>query len=130
MSHRILVVDDEPDMRLILGLTLSMRDHEVTEAVTGEEALEMVAAGQEFDLVLLDLNLPGKSGLEVLEQWQADGVVPGLPVLMLTADARTHLDEESTRRGARSCLRKPVGSESLLASIESAIATPATVEEP
>lgn len=128
MSHHILVVDDEPDMRLILGLTLKMEGHEVTEAETGEQALA-VARKRAFDLVLLDLNLPGKSGLDVLTEWQSAGLVPGLPVLVLTADAREHLDGETARRGARACLRKPVAAAALLMAIEKEIATTATVEE-
>lgn len=128
MSHRILVVDDEPDMRLILGMTLSMGGYEVTEAETGEDAL-VLTGEQDFDLVLLDLNLPGKSGLEVLGDWQQEGMVPALPVLILTADAREHIDEETVQRGGRLCLRKPVSSDSLLMTIAREIASPATVEE-
>lgn len=128
MSHRILVVDDEPDMRLILGMTLQIGGHDVTEAETGEEALALMSQ-QDFDIVLLDLNLPDKSGLDVLDELQTAGRVPGLPVLILTADAREHLDQETARRGGRACLRKPVSSDSLLMTIEKEIASAATVDD-
>ena len=80
MSRHVLVVDDEPDMRLLLRLQLGREGFEVTEVATGEEAQDAVKEAV-FDVVLLDLNLPGIGGLEVLEAWQAQGVVPALPVL-------------------------------------------------
>ena len=129
MTGHVLVVDDEPDMRLLLRLTLGREGFEVTEVATGEEALEAVEQAS-FDLVLLDLNLPGISGLEALETWNDAGVVPGLPVLVLTADPRPELDEETIALGGRECLRKPIKSEDLVARIEAALAVPAaTVEE-
>lgn len=130
MTRHVLVVDDEPDMRLLLRLTLGRAGFEVTEAATGEEALTAVEEAS-FDLVLLDLNLPGIDGLQVLESWQRAGVVPDLPVLILTADHRPELDEETVARGGRECLRKPVKGPDLVERIETATtaAPAATVEE-
>ncbi|HJR43983.1 MAG TPA: response regulator [Actinomycetota bacterium] len=129
MPGHILVVDDEPDMRLLLRLTLGRAGFEVTEAATGEEAMTAVEHAS-FDLVLLDLNLPGIGGLEILDAWNDGGVVPALPVVVLTADARLGLEEETMSRGGRECLRKPIASADLIERIEAAMATPAaTVEE-
>ncbi|MDP9068116.1 MAG: response regulator [Actinomycetota bacterium] len=127
--HRILVVDDEPDMRLLLRLMLAGRGYEVAEAHRGEEALEMAGG---VDLVLLDLNLPGISGMDVLEAWSQQGVIPQLPVLMLTADARPGLREEALALGCHDYLSKPVPPKELLDHIESALrpesSSTATVE--
>lgn len=101
---------------------------EVTEAATGEEALTAVQEAA-FDLVLLDLNLPGISGLGVLDAWQQAGVVPELPVLIVTADPRPELDEETLARGGRECLRKPLRAAELVERIEAVTAPAATVEE-
>src|SRR6266849_3808191 len=60
---RVLVVDDEPQIRRVLRSTLAARGYEVQDARTGEEALESFRKSR-FDLVLLDVNMPGMSGLE------------------------------------------------------------------
>ncbi len=118
MTHRMLVVDDEPDMRLLLRLALGGAGYEVVEASTGEEALTMTDG---VDVVLLDLNLPGMSGLDVLERWSQDGVVPELPVLMLTADARPSLDETALALGCREYLAKPIPPQQLLERVKAVL---------
>lgn len=133
MSARILVVDDEPDMRTLLSLILTRSGFESVEASTGEEAIEVAAAEDRIDLVLLDLNLPGMTGLEVLDRWRNDGYSAEVPVLMLTADATPGRDEDALARGARGFLTKPILAKDLVAAIEEALrehpASPATVEE-
>ena len=118
MSARILVVDDEPDMRTLLTLILTRSGFEPVEASTGEEALEVAAGAERIDLVLLDLNLPGLNGLEVLEKWHADGYSADVPVLMLTADATPGRDVDALARGARGFLTKPILAKDLVAEVE------------
>jgi DNA-binding response OmpR family regulator len=65
-SRRILVVDDQPDIRELLKTILSLRDFEVTEAPSGPKALEILADGQEFDMVLLDVQMPEMDGWDAL----------------------------------------------------------------
>jgi DNA-binding response OmpR family regulator len=79
---RILVVDDEPNIRLIYATALRDSGHDVVEAASGQEALATVAK-QTFDLVVLDIKLGAESGLTVLQQVVA--VSPGTPVILLTA---------------------------------------------
>jgi DNA-binding response OmpR family regulator len=115
VTYRLLVVDDEPDMRTLIRLALGSDRFEVVEAGTGEAALDRVKA-ERFDLVLLDLNLPGIDGLQVLERWANEGTVPGLPVLMLTADTR--FKERSLELGCRDYLTKPMAPQELVRRIE------------
>jgi two-component system KDP operon response regulator KdpE len=68
-SANILVVDDEPQIRRVLRTTLSFRGYVITEAATGEEAVELVRKIKP-DLILLDVNLPGISGIET---WKFGG---------------------------------------------------------
>ncbi|HST16894.1 MAG TPA: response regulator [Gaiellaceae bacterium] len=83
-GRRVLVVDDEPSIRLLCSVNLAMEGVEVVEAADGAEALER-AAGAPFDLVLLDVMLPDIGGHEVARRLQADGV--GAPIVFLSARA-------------------------------------------
>ena len=79
-TGRILVVDDEPQIRRVLRASLSTQGYEIHEARTGEEALTAVRE-QRFDLILLDMNMPGLGGLETCRQIRAGSEVA---IIMLT----------------------------------------------
>jgi two-component system response regulator AtoC len=101
----ILVVDDEPAMRLLLSSVLKGEGHDVTAAATGEEALQLIAT-RHYHLVLTDLKMPGISGLELLEQVKRDD--PGTAVIILTAFGTVEGAVEAMRKGALHYLLKPL----------------------
>ena len=116
---RILVVDDEPAIVESLQAVIETAGYATLTAGTARECTE-VFARQPCDLVLLDLMLPDRTGLEVL----ADivGVRPGTPVLMLTAYGSIETAVEATRRGAANFLTKPWNNRQLLLEIEQQLA--------
>ena len=116
----VLVVEDEPDMRFLLRLALERGQFDVQEAATGEAALEQMAA-DEPDLVLLDLNLPGMSGFDVLDRMREKGTLDRICVLMLTADARPGLTEIAEEKGSSGFLSKPVPPPELIARVSGGI---------
>ena len=80
---RVMVVDDEPDMRMALRLFLERYGHEVTESPDGEQALSLLNGGGDgFDLVLLDMRMPGLDGMQTLERLRQTH--KDLPVIMVT----------------------------------------------
>jgi len=93
-SFRILVVDDEPDIRTMAVLALKQDQHQVIEAGSGPEALRMIDE-QMPDLVVMDFKMPGMDGIEVVKTLRAKSETMRLPILMLTAMT----DEASTRAG-------------------------------
>jgi two-component system response regulator FlrC len=101
----ILVVDDEPAMRLLLSSVLKEEGHDVTAAASGEEALQLIAK-RHYHLVLTDLKMPGISGLDLLEQVKRDD--PGTAVIILTAFGTVEGAVEAMRRGAVHYLLKPL----------------------
>ena len=101
----ILVVDDEPAMRLLLSSVLKDEGHDVTAAASGEEALQLIAT-RHYHLVLTDLKMPGISGLELLEQVKRDD--PGTAVIILTAFGTVEGAVEAMRKGALHYLLKPL----------------------
>ena len=112
---RILIVDDEADIRDSLELLLTLERYAVSTAATGAEGIR-AAAHSPHDLVLLDLMLPDRSGLEVLEELRkAD---KSLPVLMLTAYGSVETAVKAIRLGADNFLTKPWSNEKLLLEIE------------
>ncbi len=118
-AHRILIVDDEVAIRESLETLLTMEGYTVETAVNGELGLERIEQSS-YDLVLLDLALPGKSGLELLpliRERQAE-----LPVIMLTAFGKVENVVEAIRSGAQNFVQKPWDNEKLLADIRAAIA--------
>src|SRR5579884_921887 len=101
---RILIVDDEPNMRRILASNLRLDKHQITEAVGVEEARRDLAAN-DFDAVFTDQRMPDGEGLDVLASCrEAD---PTLAVVFLTAVATIELAVESMRQGAFDFLTKP-----------------------
>lgn len=102
----ILIVDDEPDVRLILNAILTCAGYYVTEASDGQEALEILA-NRKFDLVLLDLMMPHLTGEEVMEHLHREGRLSDIPVIMLTAKAERKDIEKGYEGGASFYVVKP-----------------------
>jgi CheY-like chemotaxis protein len=104
---KILVVDDEAPIRELESQVLAALGYEVIAAESGEEAL-LVARTQLPDLVLLDVRMPGISGIEVCQQLRSDKLTRDLRIIVVTGlDAKTML-EESIIAGADDFLAKPV----------------------
>lgn len=101
---RILVVDDDPDIRRILADRLAAKGHEILEAGDGLRALEITACEQP-DLLLLDLDLPGADGFTVLDRFRQEATTP--TVVVITAFASIEKAVEAMRRGAYDFIAKP-----------------------
>ncbi|MGA1983300.1 MAG: sigma-54 dependent transcriptional regulator [Acidobacteriaceae bacterium] len=123
---RILIVDDEAAIRESLEALLSMEGFNVTTAADGALGLEQLAAG-EFDLLLLDLALPGETGIELLPRILE--TQPGLPVIMITAYGTVSNVVDAIRAGAENFVQKPWDNEKLLADIRAAIGRRRAEEE-
>src|SRR5579863_7849103 len=113
----ILVIDDEAGIRESLEVLLTLEGYTVKMAADGEQGLRILEL-ENFDLVLLDLALPGQSGLEVLPQIKV--LQPELPVIMITAYGTVDNVVEAIRAGAENFVQKPWDNEKLLADIRSA----------
>lgn len=120
MTQRtILVVDDEKNIRLMLAQALASDETHVETAVNGEEALEKLQETA-YDLVLLDLRLPGMDGLDVLREIQKQKSKP--PVIVLTAHGTVESAVEAMRIGAANYLQKPFAPRELRQAVDSALA--------
>jgi len=107
---RVLIVDDERKMRRVLQMMLENLDFESVATETAEEALA-VAETEHFDLVLTDIKLPGKSGIELLRALHEGD--PGLPVIVLTAYGTVQSAVEAMKLGAFDYVMKPFDVEAL-----------------
>ena len=116
-AGRILVIDDEPQIRRIMRTTLIGAGYEVDDAKTGEEGLTKV---REFrpDLVLLDINMPGMGGLATCRLLRAD---PNVAIIMLTVHNTETAKVETLDAGADDFVTKPFSTPELLARIRAAL---------
>jgi len=117
-AQRILIIDDEAAIRESLETLLALEGYAVETAVNGEEGLERIEE-KFYDLILLDLALPGRSGLEILPLIRERH--PSLPVIMITAYGKVDNVVDAIRSGAQNFVQKPWDNEKLLADIRSAI---------
>lgn len=106
MRHTILVADDEVTLRMLVRAALSNAGYDVLEAADGDEALGL-ARGARPDLIVLDLMMPKKSGLDVLRELRADPELAPMPVVMLTARTRAADRDAAAEAGADRFLAKP-----------------------
>lgn len=114
---RLLVVDDDPQIRRVMRTTLDARGYEVEEAGSGEQALDLARIGK-FDLIILDFNLPGKSGVETCREMH---LISGTPVVMLTVRDASEDKIEALDAGACDYVTKPFAMGELLARIRAVL---------
>jgi class 3 adenylate cyclase len=119
-SGRILIVDDIEANRLLLSRQLTRQGHSITTVSSGQEALESLEGGG-FDLVLLDLMMPGMSGYEVLARMKQDEHLRNLPVIMISALDEVDSVVRCIEAGANDYLHKPVNPTLLRARIKSGL---------
>src|ERR1700676_3936048 len=122
----VLIIDDEAEIRESLQTLLEMEGFEVETAVTGEDGLSQMA-DRPFDLVLLDLTLPGRNGMEILSEIRSHD--SRLPIIMITAFGTVENAVRAMQSGAANFVQKPWDNEKLLADVRAAVARHRTEAE-
>lgn len=117
MSHRILVVDDEPDITALVAYHLAKAGYRVSTAARGPDALK-AAAEERPDIVILDLMLPGMDGVEVCRQVKSDPVTRAIPIIMVTAKTEESDVVLGLGMGADDYLGKPFSPKELIARVK------------
>jgi CheY-like chemotaxis protein len=117
---RVLVVDDDPDMVRIVTFRLQSNGHRVIGASSAEEALDAVTTRGRPDVVVLDMTMPGMSGVDLLAALRARDGMDNLPAIFLSAKV-TEADIEVGRAAGATYLTKPFIASALLKSIDEAI---------
>ncbi len=118
--HKILVVDDTNENRLIVEHILTSSGYEVHTSSSGVGALRIIEQ-EHFDLILLDIMMPGMSGLEVCRFLKIDPVTASIPVIFLTADTDTETLTKAYKVGGSDYLKKPFHKDELLVRVSTRI---------
>ena len=108
---KLLIIDDEPHIRLMMRLTLEAAGYQVDEATTGEEGLARFGDSTGYSAILLDQKMPGIDGLQTLVRLKA--LKPTACVIMVTAFASIELAVDALKLGATDFLRKPMTPDTL-----------------
>src|SRR5690606_37599548 len=117
MAPRILIVEDEADLALMLRYNLEAEGFDVTAASSGDEAVEAMLQGLP-DLILLDWMLPGLSGIELCRRWRSREETSRIPLFMITARGEEEERVRGPPSGADDYVRKPFSVPELLARVQ------------
>jgi len=120
---RILVIDDEPDVLLLCRVNLTIAGHEVLEAASGEDGLDL-ALDEIPDVIVLDVMLPSRDGLSVLEELVHDRRTHRTPVILLTAKTQIQDRIAGWRAGCSEYVTKPFSPVELAELVDRLVATP------
>lgn len=120
MTKRVLIVDDEENIRELTRLALETAGYEVGEAASGLEAFAIIGSDESWDAVLLDQKMPGMVGTDVLRRLKV--MLPGARIIMMTAYASVELAIEAMKLGATDFVRKPMTPEILRNALTAALA--------
>ncbi len=126
--HKVLVVDDEPDVLLLCRVNLEFEGYEVIEARDGEEAMERVAE-DDPDVILLDVMMPKMDGWQVLSALKSDPTTANIPVVMLTAKVQDQDQIRGWTAGAAEYITKPFSPLSLSQVLQNALESDPEEEE-
>ena len=124
VAPMVLVVDDEKNIRRTLELVLTGEGYRVADAGSAEDALALLAKpNSPVDLIILDVKLPGMSGLEMLERLRKDDAMRELPVIVISGHATVHDAVQAIKLGASDFFEKPLNRERVLVSVRNVIKT-------
>ena len=129
VREKILVVDDEEDIVELVRFNLSREGFAVTGVLTGEEALDLLKEGP-YDLVVLDLMLPGIDGFTVAKRIKRDAALANIPIIMLTAKTQESDVVAGLEIGAEDYVTKPFSPRVLVARVRSALRRSVQVKGP
>src|SRR3569833_3972179 len=119
MAKTVLGVDDDPTQRRLIQAVLDREGFQVVHAENGHQALDRLQHGGGADVVLLDLVMPGMSGLETLKEARACGI--RAPVVVLTATGGIETVNKAMQAGAQDFFVKPASAERIIISIRNAL---------
>jgi two-component system chemotaxis response regulator CheY len=117
MGKKIIIIDDSQTIRDQVGTTLRNAGFETVEAVDGVDGGDVIARTPGAALVICDVNMPNRGGLELLEDLRSDERYRTLPVLMLTTEGQPQLIERARKSGAKGWVVKPFKADLLLAAV-------------
>jgi two-component system, OmpR family, phosphate regulon response regulator PhoB len=120
LMRTVLIADDEPSMRLLVHATIESDDYNVVEAADGTEAWSMIQ-DLKPSLVLLDVQMPGRTGIEVLRAIKSNPALKATKVILLTSKAQESDVEAGLIAGADFYLTKPFSPLDLLTRVEEAL---------
>jgi DNA-binding response OmpR family regulator len=116
MGRHVVLVEDEPNITEAIRFLLTRDGWKVDSHADGADAVDVIRAAKP-DLVILDLMLPGKSGLEIIKELRDGDELPGLPVLMLTARGQLKDREMAERAGVTRFMTKPFSNTEVLTAV-------------
>ena len=120
MGKKILIVDDSESIREVVSATLTNVGYEVTSAIDGVDALSYVN-GEPIDLIITDLNMPNKDGIQLIREIRAQDAYKFTPILLLTTESQADKKKEAKLAGATGWIVKPFVQEKLLSTIKKVI---------
>jgi two-component system chemotaxis response regulator CheY len=120
MGKKILIVDDSESIREVVSFTLENAGHEVQKAVDGDDALTYLD-GKAYDLIITDLHMPNKNGIELIREVRKLEAYKFIPILFLTTESQTAKKKEAKDAGATGWIVKPFVPEKLLAAINKVV---------
>jgi len=106
MKHRIVIADDDPVSVSLISIVLGAAGYEVLNASSGSDALALIRKSRP-NAVMLDIHMPGSSGISVLEEIRGDPRLSKLLVFMLTGDKKTEMVKSAISAGATDYITKP-----------------------
>lgn len=118
----ILIIDDSISVRKALEITLRNHQLQSRSAISAEQALDMLAEHADYDLLMIDVIMPGMSGLDLCGQLKADPKLAHLPVILMSGNVDEDVKAQAREVGAHNVLRKPFRSEELIPMIENILA--------
>lgn len=117
-KQHVLIVDDNPEIRSLIRATLGDTFYTLGEAANGQQALDYLAMNDLPHLMILDLAMPGKSGIDVLEEIKGDPEVALIQVIVLSANATEEIVDYALSIGATAVIAKPFSPLRLLLKVE------------
>ena len=117
MNKKVLIVDDSESIREVMNYTLSNANYEVLVGIDGSDAMKYLD-GDAINLIITDLNMPNKNGIEFIREVRANDTYKFTPILVLTTESQAEKKMEAKDAGATGWIIKPFVTDKLLAVVQ------------